>query len=85
MRYKIRRCFIMKRRNLDIRKAKGNIPAWLIAEKLGIHEKTLYGWLRYEMSNEKKKEIMRAIDEAKKEFNDFPQKKEVDSHVSHKG
>lgn len=63
----------MKRRNLDIRKTKGNIPAWLIAEKLSIHEKTLYGWLRYEMSTEKKKEI-----------NDFPQKKEVDSYVSHK-
>ena len=30
----------------------------MIAEKLSIHEKTLYGWLRYEMSTEKKKKLM---------------------------
>ncbi|WP_453992380.1 hypothetical protein [Bacillus nitroreducens] len=59
---------MLKNRNSDIRKVKGDIPAWLIAEKLGIHEKTLYSWLRFEMSREKKEDVLRAIEEVKEEM-----------------
>lgn len=53
----------MIKRNQDVRKAKGNIPAWQIAEKLGIHEKTFYGWMRFEMDEERKSKVMKAIKE----------------------
>jgi transposase-like protein len=58
----------MFNRNQDIKKAKGDIPNWAIAEKLGIHENTLYRWLRTEMSNERKRLVMRAIQELKQEL-----------------
>lgn len=58
----------MLKRNEDIRNAKGKIPAWIIAEKLGIHEKTFYSWMRYEMSEKKKKLVLKAIEEAKNEL-----------------
>jgi len=58
----------MLKRNKDVREAKGSVPAWVIAEKLSIHEKTFYGWLRFEMSDDKKKTVFKAINEAKKEL-----------------
>lgn len=58
----------MIKRNQDIRKAKGDIPAWLIAEKIGIHEKTFYGWLRFEMESNRKKKVLAAIKEIKNEL-----------------
>lgn len=55
------------KRNQDIRKAKGTIPNWLIAEKLGIHENSIYRMLRQELTNDKKKEILAIIQVIKSE------------------
>lgn len=59
----------MIKRNLEIRKEKGKIPTWIIAEKMGIHEKTLYAWLRFDLSQERKEAVLTAIREAKEENN----------------
>lgn len=58
----------MFKRNLDIREAKGKIPKWLIAERLGVHENTLNGWLRQELSGEKKQQILNVINQIKEEM-----------------
>jgi hypothetical protein len=60
----------MQKRNQDIRKAKGNIPNWLIAEKIGIHEVTFIRWMRQEMSLNKKDTVLTAIKIAKEELVD---------------
>ncbi|MDQ0880964.1 hypothetical protein [Peribacillus sp. V2I11] len=57
-------------RNEDIRMAKGSVPNWLIAEKLGIHENSLYRILRQELPMEKKEEILKVIEELKREMGD---------------
>lgn len=54
-------------RNEDIKRAKGSVPNWLIAEKLGIHENSFYRLLRQELSKEKKEEILRIIDKLKQD------------------
>lgn len=59
----------MIKRNLEVREAKGKIPAWIIAEKMGIHEKTLYAWLRFDLSDERKEAVLNAIREVKEENN----------------
>lgn len=53
---------------MEIRKNRGRVPNWMIAEKLGIHENTFYRWMRTEMSGEQKKKVMAAIVEIKKEM-----------------
>lgn len=53
------------KRNVEIRKAKGSIPNWLVAEKLGIHENSFYRLLRQELPEEKKKEILGVIEKIK--------------------
>jgi hypothetical protein len=60
----------MQKRNQDIRKAKGNIPNWFIAEKIGIHEVTFIRWMRQEMSLNKKGTVLTAIKKAKEELVD---------------
>ncbi|MDR7239649.1 hypothetical protein [Neobacillus drentensis] len=55
-------------RNEEIRRAKGSVPNWLIAEKLGIHENSLYRILRQELPMEKKEEILKIIKEIKREL-----------------
>lgn len=57
----------MFRKNDDIRKAKGNIPFWVIADQLGVHENTMYNWMKKEMSSDKKQQILKAIEQVKKE------------------
>lgn len=66
--YKIQGSDFVLKRNEEIRRAKGSIPAWIIAEKLGIHEKTLYAWLRARLSDNRKKTILKAIDDVKEEL-----------------
>lgn len=61
----------MFHRNEDVQKAKGRIPYFAIAEKIGVHENTIYRWLRSELSPDKKKQILRAIDEIKKELKEI--------------
>jgi transposase-like protein len=63
----------MFNRNQDIKKAKGDLPIWAIAEKLGIHENTLYRWLRTEMDSNKKRMVLNAINELKKELEEQKQ------------
>lgn len=52
-------------RNEEIRRAKGSVPNWVIAERLGIHENSLYRILRQELPKEKKEEILKIIEELK--------------------
>jgi uncharacterized protein YjcR len=58
----------MFNRNEDIKKAKGFIPNWVIAEKLGVSENTIYRWMRQELSDDKKQRILNAIKDIKQEF-----------------
>lgn len=58
----------MFKRNQDIREAKGNIPTWVIAERLDIHENTLHNWMKKEMCKRRKERIMNAILGIKKEL-----------------
>ncbi|UAL49743.1 hypothetical protein K7887_22015 (plasmid) [Sutcliffiella horikoshii] len=52
--------------NEDLRKAKGKLPAWLIAAELGVHENTVFRMFRSSLSPQKKKEILGAIENAKR-------------------
>lgn len=52
-------------RNEEIRRAKGSVPSWIIAEKLGIHENSFYRLLRQELPIERKEEILKIIEELK--------------------
>lgn len=52
-------------RNKEIMLAKGNIPLWAIALKLGVHEQTLHRWLRVEVDETKKQRILEAINQIK--------------------
>ncbi|RBN42931.1 hypothetical protein DMN50_02520 [Priestia megaterium] len=58
----------MFERNKEIRQIKGNIPIWAIAEKLGIHENTLYRKLRKELHESEKKEIIKIIKNLRANF-----------------
>ncbi|MCF6796616.1 hypothetical protein L1M59_10840 [Bacillus sp. ET1] len=58
----------MFKRNQDIREAKEDIPTWVIAERLGIHENTLHNWMKKEMCKRRKERIMNAIVGIKKEL-----------------
>lgn len=58
----------MLKRNQDIRKIKGNIPFWAIAERLEIHENTFYNWMKSEMGSGRKQEVLKVIDEIKNEM-----------------
>jgi len=51
------------RPNAEIRNAIENsyFFTWQLAQKLGIHENTLYRWLRTEMAEDKKEKVMIAI------------------------
>ncbi|KON85667.1 hypothetical protein AF332_01625 [Sporosarcina globispora] len=59
---------MFKKRNQMIEEAKGTIPYWVIAERLGVHENTIQNWMKREMSEERKDKVMRAINEIKKEI-----------------
>lgn len=40
-----------------------NIPIWLVAKHIGIHEKTLYAWLREELDGDRKQCVQTAVAE----------------------
>lgn len=61
----------MFKRNLDIRSAKGQIPMWVIAERLNISENTFRNWMRKEMDPDKKALIFSAIVEIKADLNEY--------------
>jgi predicted XRE-type DNA-binding protein len=58
------------KRNDDIRRfiRTSGLRQWMVAEHLGISEATFTRWLRAEMSNERKRMIIDAINELKKEL-----------------
>lgn len=58
---------MLLKRNEDLREVKGNIPAYLIGEKMGVHENTVYRLFRSNISEEKKAQILAAIEEIKQE------------------
>ena len=39
-----------------------DIKHWQLAEELGVHEITVCRWLRYELTNDKKEKILKAIE-----------------------
>ena len=49
--------------NMDIRKVieDRRLKYWEVAKALGIHEATLSRWLRHELDNDKKKQVLDAI------------------------
>jgi transposase-like protein len=53
--------------NKDIYQAKGNIPFWVIANHLGVHENTVRNWLKSNISDARKKEIFKVIAMVKSE------------------
>jgi DNA-binding transcriptional regulator YiaG len=61
----------MFQRNLDVRKEKGTIPMWVIAERLGVSEGTLRNWMRTEMEAEKKARVLLAIVELQAELKEY--------------
>lgn len=58
----------MFKRNEEIRIAKGKIPTWVIAERLGIHENTLYHIMRKKLPEVEKQRILAAIHEIQTEM-----------------
>lgn len=54
--------------NKDVVEAKGNIPYWVIGQRLGVHENTVRHWMRNEMVPKKKAEVLKAIEEIKQEL-----------------
>jgi transposase-like protein len=59
---------MFKKRNHIVEEAKGSIPYWVIAERLGVHENTVQNWMKKEMSKERKEKVMYAISEIKEEI-----------------
>lgn len=53
--------------NLDIRMAakSAGVTQWQIADELGVCEMTVSRWYRYELPQEKKKQILAAIEKIK--------------------
>lgn len=60
----------MGKKNLDIRQCikDSGLPYWVVADHLGITDATFSRWLRKELPEEKKQEILSAIDEIKQEY-----------------
>jgi hypothetical protein len=58
------------KRNDDIRRSirEYGLHQWMVAEHLGISEATFTRWLRTEMSNDRKRMVMNAIQELKREL-----------------
>ena len=48
---------------------KSNVRQWEVAEQLGVSEVTICRWLRSELSENKKKQILQAIKDVKAERN----------------
>jgi hypothetical protein len=61
----------MEERNKDIKdkiKSKKNLRSWMVAEKLGILDNSFSRMLRYPLTDEKRAEILEAIDKAAEEL-----------------
>jgi FKBP-type peptidyl-prolyl cis-trans isomerase (trigger factor) len=71
----------MFKRNPDIRTAKGKIPNWVIAERLGIHENTMYSWMRKQLNDSEKQLILEAIRKIKLEIETGGEKNDKNNFV----
>lgn len=54
-----------RKKNLDVRRVLKDrrVYMWEVAERLGIHEVTLYRWFRHELPEDTKARIRSAVDE----------------------
>lgn len=57
--------------NKEFWQQKGKLPLWRIADKIGIHEKTLIAWLRFEMDKDRMSVVLVALKEAKAEVEGY--------------
>lgn len=55
-------------KNAEIIKAKGDIPYWIIASQLGVHENTIRNWMKREVDPVKKVKLLKVIEEIKQEY-----------------
>lgn len=55
-------------RNKDIRELKGDIPFWVIAERLGVSENTVFNWMKKDFTEERKKRFVNVIEQIKAEM-----------------
>ncbi len=55
----------MKKANIDIRDAIRNarLAQWQVADRIGVAESTLVRWLRIELTDERKQQLLAAIKE----------------------
>jgi len=63
--------------NEDIKQIKGDIPAWVISRKLGIHENTYFRWVRQELDPTTKAKILNAINEIKQEIKEHESSEKI--------
>lgn len=56
--------------NLEVNQAieKAKIKKWQVASCLGVADTTFSRWLRSEMTAEKKRSVLEAVEKAKKQF-----------------
>jgi hypothetical protein len=55
-------------KNTQILEAKGDIPYWIIASQVNVHENTVRNWMKREMTPEIKAKVLHAIEEIKQEL-----------------
>ena len=55
----------MSNKELECLMKQENIYKWQVAKKIGIHETSFIRWFREELSEERKQQVMSAIEEIK--------------------
>ena len=53
----------MKSEELKHLASSKRVPIWMIADKLGISENTLFRWLRHDLPDDKQQQILKAIND----------------------
>lgn len=56
---------MMSNKELECLMKQENIYKWQVAKKIGIHETSFIRWFREELSEERKQQVMLAIEEIK--------------------
>ncbi|MCM3670282.1 hypothetical protein M3181_14965 [Mesobacillus maritimus] len=59
---------MFRKRNQNVVEAKGRIPYWIIAERLGVHENTIQNWMKQEMSRDREEQVLSVIAKIKEEI-----------------
>jgi type VI protein secretion system component VasF len=55
-------------KNKQVVDAKGDIPYWVLANQLNVHENTVRNWMKREMTQEIREKVLNAIAEVKQEL-----------------